>query len=40
MAIKPIRNDDDLRHAFRRPGKIFQAVEGSPQADLVSSGGQ
>ena len=33
MTIKPIRNDDDLRRAFRRLEKIFQAVEGTPQAD-------
>ena len=33
MTIKPIRNDDDLRRAFRRLEKIFQAVEGTSQAD-------
>ncbi len=33
MTIKPIRNDDDLRRAFRRLEKIFQAEEGTPQAD-------
>ena len=33
MTIKPIRNDDDLRRAFRRLERIFQAVEGTPQAD-------
>ena len=33
MTIKPIRNDDDLRRALRRLEKIFQAVEGTPQAD-------
>lgn len=33
MTVKPIRNDDDLRRAFRRLEKIFQAVEGTPQAD-------
>ncbi len=33
MTIKPIRNDDDLRRAFRRLEKIFQAAEGTPQAD-------
>jgi HTH-type transcriptional regulator / antitoxin HigA len=33
MTIKPIRNDDDLRRAFRRLETVFQAVEGTPQAD-------
>lgn len=33
MTIKPIRSDDDLRRAFRRLEKIFQAAEGTPQAD-------
>jgi HTH-type transcriptional regulator/antitoxin HigA len=33
MTIKPIRNDDDLRRAFQRLEKIFQAAEGTPQAD-------
>ncbi len=33
MSIKPIRNDDDLQRAFRRLEKIFQANEGTPQAD-------
>jgi HTH-type transcriptional regulator/antitoxin HigA len=33
MTIKPIRNDDDLRRAFRRLEKIFQAKDGTPQAD-------
>ena len=33
MTIKPIRNDDDLKRAFRRLEKIFQAGEGSAQAD-------
>ena len=33
MTIKPIRNDDDLRKAFRRLEKIFQAEEGTAQAD-------
>lgn len=33
MTIKPIRNDDDLTRAFRRLEKIFQAQEGTPQAD-------
>jgi len=33
MTIKPIRNDDDLKRAFRRLEKIFQVEEGTPQAD-------
>jgi HTH-type transcriptional regulator/antitoxin HigA len=33
MNIKPIRNDDDLRAAFARLEAIFQAPEGSPEAD-------
>lgn len=33
MTIRPIRNDDDLRRAFRRLEKVFQAEEGSAQAD-------
>jgi len=33
MTIKPIRNDDDLKKAFRRLEKIFQAPEGTAQAD-------
>lgn len=33
MTIKPIRKDDDLRRALRRLEKIFQAAEGTPQAD-------
>ena len=33
MAIRPIRNDDDLKRAFRRLEKIFQAEEGSAKAD-------
>jgi HTH-type transcriptional regulator/antitoxin HigA len=31
--IKPIRNDDDLQAAFRRLEVIFQAEEGTPEAD-------
>ena len=30
---KPIRNGEDLRRAFRRIEKVFQAVEGTAQAD-------
>ncbi len=33
MAIKPIRNEDDLKQTFRRLEKIFQAEEGTAQAD-------
>jgi HTH-type transcriptional regulator/antitoxin HigA len=33
MNIKPIRNDDDLRAAFLRLEPIFQAEEGTPEAD-------
>ena len=33
MNIKPIRNDDDLRAAFKRLEKVYQAQEGTPQAD-------
>jgi HTH-type transcriptional regulator/antitoxin HigA len=33
MTIKPIRNDEDLRAAFERLETIFQAPEGSPEAD-------
>jgi len=28
MTIKPIRNEDDLKRAFRRLEKVFQAEEG------------
>ena len=33
MNIKPIRNDDDLKAAFRRLESIFQAQEQTPEAD-------
>ena len=33
MTIKPIRNDGDLRAAFRQLETIFQAEEGTPEAD-------
>ena len=33
MTIKPIRNDNDLKAAFKRLEAIFQADEGTPQAD-------
>jgi len=33
MNIKPIRNDDDLRATFKRLERVYQAREGTPQAD-------
>ena len=33
MNIKPIRTDDDLRAAFRHLEGIYQANEGTPEAD-------
>lgn len=33
MNIKPIRTDDDLRAAFLRLESVFQAPEGTPEAD-------
>lgn len=33
MNVKPIRNDDDLQAAFKRLDVIFQAEEGTPEAD-------
>lgn len=33
MNIKPIRSDDDLRAALRRLETVFQADEGTPEAD-------
>ncbi|MGZ8219477.1 helix-turn-helix domain-containing protein [Methylomagnum sp.] len=33
MNIKPIRNDHDLQEAFRRLEGVFQAEEGTPEAD-------
>lgn len=33
MNIKPIRNDDDLRQALNRLEVVFQAEEGTPEAD-------
>ena len=35
MNIKPIRNDKDLQEAFRRLEGIFQAEEGTPEADAM-----
>ncbi|OWT63800.1 helix-turn-helix domain-containing protein [Candidimonas nitroreducens] len=34
MNINPIRNDDDLQQAFQRLEAVFQAEEGTPDADL------
>ena len=33
MNIEPIRSDDDLRAALRRLEALFQADEGTPEAD-------
>jgi len=33
MTIRPIRTDDDLRAAFRQLETIYQADEGTPEAD-------
>ena len=33
MNIKPIRNDDDLREAFERLELVYQAQDGTPEAD-------
>lgn len=33
MNIKPIRNDEELQAAFRRLESVFQAEEGTPEAD-------
>lgn len=33
MTIKPIRDDEDLKRVFRRLERIFQAKDGTPQAD-------
>ena len=33
MNIKPIRNDEDLRSAFKQLDLVFQAQEGTPEAD-------
>jgi HTH-type transcriptional regulator/antitoxin HigA len=33
MNIKPIRNDDDLRAAFKRLEIVYQAQEGTQEAD-------
>ena len=33
MNIKPIRSDEDLQLAFQRLENVFQAEEGTPEAD-------
>ena len=33
MNIKPIRNNDDLQSAFERLELVYQAQEGTPEAD-------
>jgi HTH-type transcriptional regulator/antitoxin HigA len=33
MTIKPIRTDEDLREVFRHLEGIYQANEGTPEAD-------
>lgn len=33
MNIKPIRNDEDLRAAFTQLERVYQAQEGTPEAD-------
>jgi len=33
MNIKPIRNDDDLHTAFKRLELVYQAQDGTPEAD-------
>ena len=33
MNIKPIRNNEDLRAAFKRLELVYQAQEGTPEAD-------
>lgn len=33
MNIKPIKNDEDLRTTFKRLEILFQAQEGTPEAD-------
>ncbi len=35
MNIKPIRNDQDLQQAFHFLEKVFQAKEGTPEADQM-----
>lgn len=33
MIIRPIRNDEDLTHAFKQLESVFQAENGTPEAD-------
>lgn len=33
MTIKPIRNDEDLTQAFKQLETVFQAENGTPEAD-------
>ncbi len=33
MTIRPIRSDDDLTRAFQQLEKVFQAPEGTAEAD-------
>lgn len=33
MIIKPIRNDEDLTQAFKQLETVFQAENGTPEAD-------
>lgn len=33
MTIRPIRTDEDLRAAFRELDRVYQADEGTPEAD-------
>jgi HTH-type transcriptional regulator/antitoxin HigA len=33
MQIKPIKNDEDLHAAFQRLEQVFQAQDGTPEAD-------
>ena len=36
MTIKPIRNERDLRAAFKRLDVIFQAAAGTPASDSTT----
>lgn len=33
MTIKSIKNDKDLQQAFKQLERVFQAPEGTPEAD-------
>ncbi len=37
MTIKPIRNEQDLRAAFKRLDVIFQAPAGTPEAEEMEA---